>query len=179
MKRNMARTLIAMGFTGVLVMGTNVAALAEQADTANGPVASASAAAVPAASSALSQAITAPLCEVALASGKAVSADEYLPTLGESVEWTSCGASTYGIGDGLMDSGCSDGSIVTETSMGVAHKTLPLGTEIQIVYNGNVVNATVCDRGPFIAGRDIDLQPAPAAELGFDGVDTLEYRVVS
>ena len=95
-----------------------------------------------------------------------------------SVEWTTCGVSTYGIGDGLMGSGCSDGTIVTEESMGVAHKTLPLGTQIQIVYDGTVVNATVHDRGPFVAGRDLDLQPAVARALGFDGVGMVQYRVV-
>lgn len=178
MRQNTARTLIAMGLTGALVLGAGASALADEADVVPEASTSAAAAAMPAGSAALASAISAPLLEAALANGAAVSADAYLLTLGETVEWTACGASTYGIGDGLMGSGCSDGSIVTETSMGVAHKTLPLGTEIQIVYNGNVVNATVVDRGPFIAGRDIDLQPAPAAALGFDGVDTLQYRIM-
>ena len=78
-----------------------------------------------------------------------------------------------------MGSGCSDGSIVTESSMGVAHKTLPLGTQIQIMYDGKVVNATVHDRGPFITGRDLDLQPAIAWALDFDGVGTVQYRVMA
>lgn len=179
MKRNTAKTLIAMGLTGALVLGAGASALADEAGAASDSTASAAAVAVPAASETLSQAISSPLCEAALSAGKGVDADEYLPTLGNDVEWTSCGASTYGIGDGLMGSGCSDGSVVTETSMGVAHKTLPLGTQIQISYNGRVVNATVCDRGPFVAGRDIDLQPAPAVELGFDGVGTLQYRILA
>ncbi len=179
MKRNTAKTLIAMGLTGALVLGTGASALANEADVASDSTASAAAVAVPVASETLSHAITSPLCEAALAAGKGIDAADYLPTLDENIEWDSCGASTYGIGDGLMGSGCSDGSTVTETSMGVAHKTLPLGTQIQISYSGRVVNATVCDRGPFVAGRDIDLQPAPASELGFDGVGTLQYRVLS
>lgn len=113
-----------------------------------------------------------------LENGKAVDAQAYLKTLSDDVSWTSCGASHYGIGDGLLGSGCSDGSKVTMTSMGVAHKTLPLGTKIQIMYGGKVINATVVDRGPFVAGRDLDLQPAIANGLGFDGVGTVQYRVL-
>lgn len=80
--------------------------------------------------------------------------------------------------DVTLAAGGADGTIVTEESMGVAHKTLPLGTQIQIVYDGTVVNATVHDRGPFVAGRDLDLQPAVARALGFDGVGMVQYRVV-
>lgn len=179
MKRNAARTLIAMGISGVLALGASAPALADGASAATNVTALAASTAIPVGSAALADAISTPLLEATLSSGEAVSADKYLPTVDANAEWITCGASTYGIGDGLMGSGCSDGSIVTETSMGVAHKTLPLGTRIQIVYNGNVINATVVDRGPFIAGRDIDLQPAPAAALGFDGVDTLQYRVLA
>ena len=113
-----------------------------------------------------------------LESGKAVDVSAYLKTLGDDVEWMTCGASHYGIGDGLLGSSCSDGSKVTLKSMGVAHKTLSLGTKIQIMYNGKVVNATVVDRGPYVAGRDLDLQPAVATALGFDGVGTVQYRVL-
>ena len=47
------------------------------------------------------------------------------------------------------------------------------------MYDGKVVNATVHDRGPFIAGRDLDLQPAIAWALDFDGVGTVQYRVMA
>ena len=115
----------------------------------------------------------------ALAEGEPVDASSYLSALDSGVEWTECGASTYGIGDGLMGGTCADGSKVTEESMGVAHKTLPLGTEIQIMYGDAVVNAVVSDRGPYVAGRDIDLQPAVADALDFSGVGHIEYRVLS
>lgn len=113
-----------------------------------------------------------------LARSKAVDAERYRKTLSGDVSWKACHASTYGIGDGLMGSGCANGSKVTSTSMGVAHKTLPLGTKIQVVYKGKLVNAEVCDRGPYVAGRELDLQPAVAWALGFDGVGEVEYRVV-
>jgi rare lipoprotein A len=36
--------------------------------------------------------------------------------------------------------------------------------------NGRVVTVTINDRGPFIAGRIIDLTPAGAQALGFYGL---------
>lgn len=88
------------------------------------------------------------------------------------------GASTYGEGDGLMYSATASGDVVTPTSMGVAMKSVPLGTVVEVSYGGNTVTAVVNDRGPFVAGREIDLQPAVAHALGFDGVGTVGYRIV-
>ncbi len=96
-----------------------------------------------------------------------------------TVTYTYVGASTYGDGDGLMYGTTASGDIVTPTSMGVAMKTMPLGTIIEITYNGRTVTAVVNDRGPYIAGREIDMQPAVASALGFSGVGTVGYRVVS
>lgn len=95
-----------------------------------------------------------------------------------SGDWIYVGASTYGIGDGFLWGTTASGDIVTPTSMGVAMKTMPLGTTIEITYNGRTCTAVVNDRGPFIAGREIDLQPAVAEALGFSGVGTVGYRVV-
>lgn len=92
--------------------------------------------------------------------------------------WKTVGASTYGIGDGLMYGTTASGATVTPTSMGVAMKTMPLGTVIEISYGGKTCYATVNDRGPFVAGREIDLQPAVAAALGFSGTGSVSYRVV-
>ncbi len=116
--------------------------------------------------------------ETDLADGKSVDAESYLATLEDEVSWTSSRASTYGVGDGLLGSRCADGSVVTLASMGVAHKTLPLGSTVQIVCGNRVVNAVVHDRGPYVAGRDIDLQPAVAAALGVSGVAPITYRVL-
>jgi rare lipoprotein A (peptidoglycan hydrolase) len=173
MNLNVAKTLAVFGITGALVLSAGAPALAAESASA------AANSAGPVAGRVIADVIAGVVDDATLATGGSVDAAGYLPNLDETVEWTTCGASTYGIGDGLMGSGCSDGSTVTETSMGVAHKTLPLGTKIQIVYDGTVVNATVCDRGPYIAGRDIDLQPAVATALGFDGVGDLQYRVIS
>lgn len=94
--------------------------------------------------------------------------------------WLTGVASYYGIGDGFMGGTCADGSIVTETSMGIAMRTVPLGTKVQISYGGKTVVATVVDRGPYSGNRVIDMQPAVARALNFVsvGVGTVSYRIL-
>jgi rare lipoprotein A len=53
---------------------------------------------------------------------------------------------------------------------GVANRTLPCGTAVSFRYNGRSVNATVDDRGPYVGGRDWDLNQNTASALGFGGV---------
>lgn len=53
---------------------------------------------------------------------------------------------------------------------GVANRTLPCGTTVSLRYNGRSVTATVDDRGPYVGGRDWDLNQNTAASLGFGGV---------
>jgi rare lipoprotein A len=50
----------------------------------------------------------------------------------------------------------------------VAHRTLPLGTEVCITNRktGKSVRAVVTDRGPYVAPRIIDLSKRVADELG-------------
>ena len=56
---------------------------------------------------------------------------------------------------------------------GVANKTLPCGTKVTFAYGGRTVTATVDDRGPFVAGREWDLNQNTAAALGMGGVATV------
>ena len=58
-------------------------------------------------------------------------------------------------------------------TLGVANKTLPCGTKVSFFYGGRKVTAVVDDRGPFVAGRDWDLNQNTAAALGVAGVATL------
>lgn len=96
-----------------------------------------------------------------------------------AADYTYVEASMYGEGDGLMYGTTASGDTLTPTSMGVAMKTMPLGTIIEITYNGRTVTAVVNDRGPYSGNRQIDMQPAVASALGFSGVGTVGYRVVS
>ncbi|HEX3833448.1 MAG TPA: septal ring lytic transglycosylase RlpA family protein [Solirubrobacteraceae bacterium] len=57
--------------------------------------------------------------------------------------------------------------------LGVANKTLPCGTKVRFRHAGHTVTATVDDRGPYVGGREWDLNQNTAAALGFDGVGTV------
>ena len=50
--------------------------------------------------------------------------------------------------------------------------TLPLGTRVRVTNtrNGRSVVVRINDRGPYAAGRIIDLTPAAAHALGFSGL---------
>jgi hypothetical protein len=54
--------------------------------------------------------------------------------------------------------------------LGVANRTLPCGTKVVFRNGGRTVTATVDDRGPYVGGRDWDLNQNTAAALGFGGV---------
>jgi len=58
-------------------------------------------------------------------------------------------------------------------TMGVANKTLPCGTKVTFRHGSTTVTAVVDDRGPFVAGRDWDLNQNVAAALGVSGVATV------
>jgi len=51
-----------------------------------------------------------------------------------------------------------------------AHRSLPLGTVVQVtnIDNGKSVTVTINDRGPYIRGRIIDLSRRAAQHLGFE-----------
>ncbi len=74
-------------------------------------------------------------------------------------------ASWYGGGGGLA---C--GGELTSSTMGVANRTLPCGTLVDIRYGDRSVTVPVVDRGPFVAGREFDLTEATKRALGFEGV---------
>jgi rare lipoprotein A len=61
-----------------------------------------------------------------------------------------------------------------------AHKTLPLGTELNVSYGGRSVQVTVNDRGPYVGRREIDLSQGAAEYLGLThaGVDYVDYYAV-
>jgi rare lipoprotein A len=62
-----------------------------------------------------------------------------------------------------------------------AHKTLPFGSLVEVTnrQNGRSVVVRINDRGPFIGGRVIDLTPAAARALGFDGLAQVMLRVLN
>jgi hypothetical protein len=58
-----------------------------------------------------------------------------------------------------------------------AHRSLPFGTQLEVSYGGESVRVTVTDRGPYVAGRDLDLSLAAAQRLGLTGLAEAPVRV--
>lgn len=100
------------------------------------------------------------------------------PPAPPAITWKTGVASYYGIGDGFMGGTTANGETVNETSMGIAMLNVPFGTRVEIRYGGRSVIAYVNDRGPYVHGRVIDMQPAVARALNFlsVGVATVQYR---
>lgn len=73
-------------------------------------------------------------------------------------------ASWYGPGFYGRRTAC--GMRLTRKTVGVAHKTLPCGTQVELYHGGRTVTVPVIDRGPFVPGRDWDLTKATADLLG-------------
>lgn len=71
----------------------------------------------------------------------------------------------------------ANGEVYDMHGLSAAHKTLPFGTRLRVTHPGNdrSVVVVVNDRGPFIAGRDLDLSYGAAREL--DMVDEGVARV--
>jgi rare lipoprotein A len=55
-------------------------------------------------------------------------------------------------------------------AMTAAHKTLPFGTRVRVtnLENRRSVVLTITDRGPFVAGRIVDVSKRAAQALGFE-----------
>jgi rare lipoprotein A len=95
----------------------------------------------------------------------------FIPTGGQSAE--QCIASVYSTRDGSQSgSTTASGRPLKNNAMTAAHKTLAFGSKVKVTnkQNGKSVVVTIIDRGPFVAGRCIDLTQAAAASLGFSGL---------
>ena len=64
-------------------------------------------------------------------------------------------------------------------TMVAAHRTLPFGTEVRVVDldNGKTVDVRIIDRGPFVAGRIIDLSHAAAEAIDMIGPGLARVRL--
>lgn len=64
-------------------------------------------------------------------------------------------------------------------AMTAAHKTLPFGTKVRVTHlgNGKSVDVKINDRGPYIAGRIIDLSKAAAGVIGMQGQGVAKVKV--
>jgi hypothetical protein len=77
-------------------------------------------------------------------------------------------------GPGFFGDMTACGLPLTLDMQGVAHRSLPCGTQVSITYLGRTVTVPVIDRGPYgVAGADWDLTQATAEELGITTTVTI------
>ena len=70
-------------------------------------------------------------------------------------------------GPGFYGNRTACGVRLTRETLGVAHRRLPCGTEVELAYRGRTMTVPVIDRGPYARGIDWDLTSATAQQLGF------------
>jgi rare lipoprotein A len=89
-------------------------------------------------------------------------------------------ASWYG--PGFHGNKTANGEQYDMHQLTAAHRTLPLGSVVQVrsLTNDRAVTVRVNDRGPFAKGRILDLSLAAAQKLGMTGAgtDRIELRVI-
>jgi rare lipoprotein A len=78
-----------------------------------------------------------------------------------------------------LTSKTASGERCNPKALTAAHRTLPFGTKVRVdnLANGRSVIVRINDRGPFVAGRIIDLTRAAARELGMLDSGTAKVRV--
>jgi rare lipoprotein A len=76
----------------------------------------------------------------------------------------------------------ASGGWFNPNAMTAAHKTLPFGTRVRVTHagSGRSVDVVINDRGPYVAGRIIDLSRAAASAIGMtsQGVARVKMMVL-
>lgn len=73
----------------------------------------------------------------------------------------------------------ASGGWFNPSAMTAAHKTLPFGTKVRVTnrHNGRSVVVTINDRGPYIAGRVIDLSKGAAGVIGMQSAGVVPVSI--
>ena len=80
-------------------------------------------------------------------------------------------------GPGFYGQRTACGRVLRRTTVGVAHRRLPCGTEVTFSHKGRTLVAPVIDRGPYRRGYMWDLTGAAAEQLGMTGSGRVLYAV--
>jgi rare lipoprotein A (peptidoglycan hydrolase) len=86
-------------------------------------------------------------------------------------------ASAYG--PGLYGNRLACGGTLTPATRAIAHRWLKCGTPVRVCYGRRCTTARVRDRGPFVAGRTLDLTEAVVRRLGYRSARSWGVRVVA
>src|SRR5215510_1174443 len=74
----------------------------------------------------------------------------------------------------------ASGGWFNPNAMTAAHKTLPFGTRVRVTHagSGRSVDVVINDRGPYVAGRIIDLSRAAASVIGMTGQGVARVKMM-
>jgi len=87
-------------------------------------------------------------------------------------------ASAYG--PGLYGRRTANGQILTAATVGIAHRTLPFGTLLEVSIPGRpAIRARVIDRGPYGLRSTLDLTEATIKRMGFSNARAFGVRTVA
>lgn len=89
-----------------------------------------------------------------------------LALMGCSRKITETGKASY-YADQFEGRTTASGAIFTQHKITAAHKSLPFGTKVKVrnLSNSKKITVRINDRGPFVAGRIIDLSKKAARRL--------------
>jgi rare lipoprotein A len=88
------------------------------------------------------------------------------------------GAIATWFGPGFYGQKTACGQTLTPVVLGLANRTLPCGTLVQVAYRGRVATLPVIDRGPYSNGASWDLTAHAAEVLGIEDTVRVVTRVV-
>ena len=73
----------------------------------------------------------------------------------------------------------ANGEIYNSSAYTAAHKTLPFGTKVKVtnLSNGKSVKVRINDRGPFVAGRIIDLTRKAAQKIDMVNAGVVKVKI--
>jgi rare lipoprotein A len=97
---------------------------------------------------------------------------------GKSVHGTETGLASY-YGGKYEGRKTANGETFHTNDLTAAHKTLPFGTRVKVtnLQNGKTVKVRINDRGPFVAGRIIDLTPKAAKKIDMINAGVVKVRI--
>ena len=90
--------------------------------------------------------------------------------------WSSALASSHGRSFERKHRDEACGRVVGPTSRGVAHPVLPCDTKLYISFGDRQTLTQVLARGVESAGREFEISPLLARELGLSGTQPVEWR---
>jgi len=101
-----------------------------------------------------------------------------VPASSEKVSGTETGMASF-YAESYHGRKTANGEIYNSSKLTAAHKKLPFGTKVKVtnLSNGKSVKVRINDRGPFVAGRIIDLTRSAAQKIDMVNEGVVRVRI--